>query len=534
MFDHNNLIDFDVETYATVDLKKVGSYAYAQHPDTDCLCVSWRFPGLKGKKGRWRQGDKPPQDLIEAYLSGTHLLSAHNVQFDAEILRYVLGPKYGWPWPGYEAFYCSMAAGCIAGLPGQLEKAAKFFGTTDKDVEGGKLMKRMCKPAPKIQSNSDPKRLHTRENLVRLAKYCDTDVAAEHHFMQHVPPLSDTEEQVWRTTWKMNRRGVLVDTKLAQRCIEIAEQVQDHYRAQLARQTKGKIETETQRIALGKWLHDRGVELPQSEAGNFSMAKEVVADLDIDSLDDEPREVLETYRTLNKSSLAKFHKMLATLSSDGRIHGMIAYAAASATGRWAGRGVQLQNMPRGMFEEQSEYDLAREIIMDGADADELELLYGSPMSVLASMIRPCLIAAPGHKLRVADYSAIEARGLVWLASDQSGLQTFLDGKDPYKVAAAVMYGITYDEVTPAQRKHGKVAELGAGYGMGWRNLKDYAKGMGIIMDDALAQHAVNSYRGQHNPVTRFWRRMDDAAKQAIKSPHIVLTVGRCAFRFNAS
>lgn len=456
------IVPFDIETYSTTNLKTSGSYAYFEDPNTDILCVCWKT--VKGQKMSWRPGAPPPEKLLAHVVQGGFLM-AHNVAFDAEGWLKILVPRYGWVWPGYEAFLDSMACACIVNLPAKLEIAAKMFPGPKKSVEGHKLMMKLCRPAAPIAKSTDPKRFHTPENIQGIVDYCHDDVSAEHGFTKHIGALSAFEERVWRATWSMNRRGVRIDIPLVNKCILMASQVRDHYRGELYALTKGAVDSETKRVPLGNFFEAHGVVLPLTEKGNKSMSKGNAHLIEWDDADEDGQEARRLYDLLNKSSLAKFHSMLSCVCEDGRIRGMFVYAGAGQTARWAGRLVQLQNLYRGMVEGQEAYDALR-ASMRAFDAHEMEFSYPDIMSAIATLIRTALIPAEGNKFIVADYSAIEGRVLAWLVREEHILQAYREGKRMYAVAAAVRFHCTYEQVMreraegdSAKDKQGKVMEL---------------------------------------------------------------------------
>lgn len=459
-------LDFDVETYSAADLRACGSYAYARHPSTLVLCAWWR-DSETGEFGAWREGDPPPDDLFSLIRQGRKVF-AHNVQFDAEIWRFVLAARCGWWWPGYDAFTDTQAVAQIYNLPGKLDHCARFVSGVGKSEDGRKLMLKLCKPARPIKASSDPRRLHTEENLLKLNDYCRKDVVAEHALISSIPYFAADEEAAWRATWRMNRRGVKIDRPFAQTLRAIADEVQEHYRTVLADATGGVVETEGQRTALGAWLVEHGARMPLTETGRPSFSKQTEHLVDLSQADDAAAHAYSLYQQLSNSSLSKLAKMLQVARpDDDRIRGAFRYAGAGMTGRWASQEVQLQNIYRGIFEGQAAYDACHQAIVEGASWQELELLYnGSALDVLSTMLRPCFVAGPGRRYEVADYSAIEGRVLAWMAGEDEVLAAYRAGKRMYAVDAAAIFRCTYEQVVAEKKagdsskdKIGKVANL---------------------------------------------------------------------------
>ena len=542
----HNYIHADIETYSEVDLKEAGLYVYHSHPSTDVLCAALRIdpPLGDGKIIRWRPGDRPPLAVFEAISRNGAKVLAHNCAFDAEGWRLILAEKYGWWWPGFDAFVDSMAAGQLVNLPGNLDRASRFFpGTTPKDTEGHDLMMKLCKPPNPLKAEKEgrvprnPKRLHTPEALDRLAKYCTIDIKAEADFYDKIPEMSQFEEDCWRATWSMNRHGVLVDVGLVQSCQEIASQVHERYRADLADLTGGMVTKETQRGPLAQFLSDNGLFLPlakdgkQHPHGNPSFNKNLAHLVDFTDANEAARAAYALYETLNNSSNTKLERIQHCLGYDDRIRGMFAFSGAGQTGRWAGRLVQLHNLPRGILEGAAQYEYLRNLIIEGTNVETLEVIYGHAMDAVSSMIRACLIAAPGHHLAVADYRSIEGRVLAWAAGEAEVIEAYRGGMDMYKVAASIIFNVPYDEVTAAMRKVGKVAELACGY-QGGRGAFLQMGGRKLGLTDERIDGIVKAWRTGRPRTTALWSAMNEAALNAMRHPKKRFEAGPFAFAYN--
>lgn len=516
---------FDIETYSEVDLKETGVYPYASHPSTEVLCLAYALDD-DPTVYTWRPGMPEPTLLLQSIMQGAYA-EAHNVAFDAAIWHEILHKRHGWLWPTYEAFADSMAAACIANLPANLDQAAKLFGNHEKNKAGTQLMRKMCKPARAIKASNDPKRLHTAENINGLIDYCKDDVKAERGFRRGIPDMSPFEVAVWRATWRMNRRGVNVDQPLVHRCIELAEQIQERQRAAMSRLTGGRADKETQRARLAEFLVEQGAVLPKSDKGNYVFGKKDWHAVNLEHASPVALQVLDLYKKLNKSSLSKFKKMLSCLCPDGRIRGMFMYSGAGQTGRWAGRDVQLQNLPRGVVEQLCDYQHLRETVLDG-DLEELEFLFGDPMSALATLIRVALIPKKGRKFLVADYSAIEGRVLAWLAGEKTIIKAYEEGKRLYAVVAAAIYGCSYEQVMAEKAagnskkdKDGKVGDLACGYQGGVGAIDTMG---GRDLPASLKRKIVTGWRDSHPMTVKLWRDIEKAATDAVRSPGLITTV----------
>lgn len=533
-------IDFDCETCSEVDLRDVGSYAYARDPSTDVLCCAWAFVGVdtKGAHCVWTPGKPPPVRLIDAISQGL-LVHAHNCQFDAEIWRWILAERHGWPWPGYEAFIDTQAIGQAYNLPGNLDLAAKFVGGRGKDTAGYELMLKMCKPAAITKNLKDPWRHHTRENLDRLLEYCQRDVEAEGVFVNRVPYFSVREERVWRATYDMNLRGVKVDYDLVDHLLTVSAGAQEHYRALLRDVTGGAVETESQRTRLGRWLVDNGARLPLTEKGRPSFSKDSAYLIDMSEADPCAVEAFDLYNQLNNSSLSKLTKMHKCRCPDGRVRGMFRYSGAGQTGRWAGQDVQLQNLPRGIVETLEAYETALDAVRGGATWQDLEFLYeGNALDICSTLIRCCIIAEDGYQFAVADYSAIEGRVLAWEAEEREVLQAYREGKRMYAVDAAAIFRCSYEQVMAEKAagdskkdKVGKVANLALGYqGSLGAFLKMGGRKLGL--DEARIAEIVTAWRENRAKTCNYWYDLQKAAQQALERPGRSIECGPVAFGCN--
>lgn len=534
------IYNFDLESFSDLDLRKCGSYAYARHHSTDVLCAAWR--GDDGSKGVWRPG--LPATLV--IRPGDEVHGYNIISFDAEMWRWVLHRKYGWVWPGYDVFRDTMSRAAYANLPGALGEVAIALGTKAKDAIGAKLMQRLCKPAHEVIGNDDPRRLHTAANLERLSLYCAEDVEAEAALSPHLPELPPDEVKAERITHTMNRRGWRVDLDLVRRLRELALIHGDVLRARMASASRGAVERETNLAAIAAFARSRGVAVGE---GRGSMDAEAVDGfLAQPDLDPDVRVVLDVRRQLGRSALAKLDRILTCVCDDQRVRGLIQYYGAHQTGRDAGRLVQIQNLPRGIFQGARSYADALATVRHGSPADAYDLLrmcYERPdvavTDVLSSLIRPCFIASEGRNLHVSDYSAIEGRVLAWLAGEERILDAYRRGLRLYCVAAAGIFNEPY-EVINANRgsdpryKHmdmvGKVVELACGYQGAIGAFKAMAGAYGLVLPDEQINQIVKAWRASRPLTVKFWYDCGDAAIEAVRNPGKIITVGRILFRFD--
>jgi DNA polymerase len=319
-----------------------------------------------------------------------------------------------------------MVAAAYGNLPNKLAEVAHALGTKDKDLIGSKLMQQLCKPAHTTAANNDPKRRHTPEALARLASYCATDVEAERALHPLLPTLPASELRLWQLDQTINRRGLYIDYPLVHRLRRVAQMVQELQREELREITNGTVEIETKLAALADFCRANGLAIP---TGKGAMDADAIdAYLLKSDLPTKVRRALEIRRALAKSSLSKLTRMDAARCEDGRLRGTLQFYGAHQTGRWAGRIIQPQNLPRGVFETVDDYMLGLNAVAladDQCAPEALSMCYGAKsMDVLSTLIRPCIRAAPGNVLVVADLSAIEARGLAWASGEEWRMEVF--------------------------------------------------------------------------------------------------------------
>jgi DNA polymerase len=534
---------FDAETYSEVDLKRVGSFYYARHPSTDVLCACW----ARGDEGTvaWTPGDR-----IQPAIGPDDTIVGYNIEsFDAEIWEHVLVRKYGWAMPRREQFLDAMHLAAYANLPGALGEVAKALGTHEKDAIGARLMMRLCRPAHEIATNNNPLRLHTPQNLAALVNYCREDVEAERALMPHLPPeLPGIERRVADATGRLNRRGIRVDLPLVHRLMDLAEFNTQNMREAMASATHGAITSETQLASITAYCRARGLAIPD---GKGSMDAEAVDGyLARPDLEPSVRLVLTTRRQLGRSALAKLPRLLGATCDDGRVRGLLQYYGAHQTGRWAGRIVQPQNLPRGVLQGAAEYQSALDVVRFETASEAFQLLgltYGDQQipDILASLIRPCLIAEPGQHLHVGDYSAIEGRVLAWLAGEEHVLQAYRDGLRLYCVAAAGIYGKTYEEINTRRKFDpeykamdmvGKVVELSCGFQGAVGAFNAMGAGYGLYLLEEQVKGIVKAWRASRPRTVNLWYDTEREAIRAIRNPGTVATVagGKVAFRSNGT
>jgi len=501
----------DAETRSRLDLTVVGASRYARHESTIPLCLGYKLPD--GTKKMWVEGEPPPQDLFDAIANGA-LVYAHNTLFERNLWEWIFVPRMGWPAVPVSQWRDSMAQGNAIGLPSKLEEALPAAGAHhEKDMQGHRIMLKLAKP--RRHSKHDKRDwFDDPEDFQKLYTYCMDDVIGEDELIERTYSLTPEELEVWQFDQEVNQRGTYVDRKAVLAALDLIEQIMYDNEAELEILTAGRITTAGQRDRILEYVAELGYPLPDMTADTVVLAlKKLAKNTKPNAL--IVRRILEIRQENGKSSTKKFVAMLDRLDEDDRIRGYLQYCGAFRTGRWAGRGVQIHNLPRGEFAKRApeivEMILAR-------DLDGLRREFGNPMSAISTAIRAMFMAAPGHELVCADYNAIEARGVFWLSNDKEGLNVFHSGRDPYKDMASTIFGVHYDKITDDQRFVGKQAILGLGYRMGWKKFMAQCESYGQPISEELAKRVVDTYRARFWRVVEFWDEIERAAINAIQYP----------------
>ena len=569
-----NKLTIDFESRSPVDLRKTNPWVYAEHPDTQIMCCALKandstpflfIPGevihLYDMVGASTEPSfgllGSPVDSISILLDKADIIEAHNLEFEMALWTHKMLPL-GFPdlreEPYFSKLRCSASVASQHALPRALGQVCKVLGTANqKDDAGHKLMLKMCKPRQprKAEKEADPdweSKLwwhEEPEQLLEQAKYCAQDVNTEHEVSEVLGELPPTELEVWRLDQKANWKGVRVDLDLARKMIAIRDENEEILAAEFRQITGFNV---TQVTNFAQWLQVR-IGRPVPSVDKAALDEMLGQGYEVD--DPDTHRALQLRQEYAKTSLKKLDAAINNTSEDGYMRSILMYHGAS-TGRWSGKGMQLQNLPsRGLIED---IEQCIEFIRLGVDAQTLGSLYPDLQLALSSCIRALLVASPGKRFYAADFSAIEGRVLAWLAGDAHIVKAYIDGLDMYKIAATTVYpdaryciehGHLVDTVTKEQRTVGKIPELAGGYQGGWRAYMAFAKTYGLTPSeeilDSLTDQDFKDWTGQaltmeeagyqkwFDPIVKAWRRsrpgtvrlwyeMEYCAKQAINNP----------------
>jgi DNA polymerase len=508
----------DFETVSKADLAKTGAFAYAQDKTTRVLCMAWCVAGGSAS-GVWQPGEPFPRLVITAAREGR--LVAHNATFEFAIWQYALRrdlPDLPDLSPG--RISCTMARAACAGYPLALADVAEAMGLeAQKDPAGKRLIQAARRHYERTGSAEPPP---------GMTAYALQDAKAEAELHRKLPPLPEREQRIYRLDAEINARGIGLDVASAEAIKRMVEAEAAEARAALTEITGGVVNSISEVVKMLAWLRGHGMpDLPDLRA-------ETVAKV----LKSPPKTARKTaLRVLGLradaagSAVKKIDAMLSCVGPDGRMRGLLQYYGAVATGRWAGRLVQPQNLPRPEMDVDPE-DFQR------LPREGIKAVYGSDLlSVAKSSLRRLLWAAPGKVLVRADLSAIEARLVFWLAGEEKALQLYREKADIYCEMASRVFNRPITKADKEERFVGKTLVLGCGYGMGYRKLQGTIEALGGgTVDDLTAEHYVGAYRKAWPRVVAAWCELEQAAARAYSSMGrpVEALAGRVAFRCDGS
>ena len=515
-----SLLSMDIECFSDVDLIKCGVYAYADSPAFEILLFAYSFDGGETQIIDLAQGEKLPAEVEDAIFDVSVTKTAYNANFERTCLSKYFG-RYIPP----ESWHCSAVQAAMLALPRSLEDVGRVLGLDEQKMKEGKeLIRYFCVPCKPTKANGGRTRnlpCHAPEKWELFKTYCKRDVDVEKSIRRklHNFPIPESEMELYRLDQRINDRGVLVDMGLVEQAIA-CERLHKEVVTKRAYELTG-LENPNSVAQLKGWLGDKGMEAE-------SLSKKAVADM-IAETDGEVEELLRLRLLMAKTSVKKYEAMERSVCSDGRVHGLLQFYGANRTGRFAGRLVQIQNLPQNHL---PDLELARDLVKQGRFED-IELLYDSTPNVLSELIRTAFIPKPGCRFVVADFSAIEARVLAWLSGEQWRLDVFTSHGKIYEASASSMFHVPMEEITKGSplRQKGKLAELGLGFGGASGALISMgALDMGLTEDELPP--LVAAWRKANPHITQFWWDVDAAAIKAVTEKQKT-KVGKIIFEYKS-
>lgn len=514
-------LSIDLETYSDIDLKKCGVYKYAESPNFEILLFAYSVDNGPVQVIDLAQGEDIPTEILAALTDETITKWAYNASFERICLSVWLRrnhPEYFQSYSILEdtvgdyldpsAWKCSRIWGAYMGLPLSLEGIGAVLKLSDQKMKEGKdLIKYFCVPCKATKVNGGRTRnlpSDAPDKWDVFKSYNKRDVEVELAIKEKLSkfPVPEFIWDEYHLDQEINDRGIGVDMQLVENAIDIDSKTKDYLMSRLV--TLTGLENPNSVQQMKTWLSDYGIE---TESLDKKAVKELLSDAD-----KKVSEVLECRQQLAKSSVKKYTAMQNMACDDNRARGCFMFYGANRSGRWAGRGIQLQNLPQNHM---SDLEEARNLVRDG-NFEALELLYDNVPGVLSELIRTAFVPKPGYKYIVADFSAIEARVLSFLAGEQWRIDVFKEGKDIYCASASQMFKVPVEKhgVNSHLRQKGKIAELALGYGGSVGALTSMgAIEMGLAEEEL--QPLVNAWRDSNQNITNLWWSVDSAVKQAI-------------------
>lgn len=495
-------LHIDIETYSDKLISKCGVYSYVDSEEFEILLFAYAIDEGEVKVIDLANGDTLPRDVIKAIKSEKVEKYAHNANFErvclSKYLKTNLEP---------EAWKCTMVWGASLGLPLSLEAMGQVLNIDKQKLfEGKNLIKLFCVPQQKRDFIGRANKDTNPGEWERFKEYCRRDVEAEMVIAKRLEnfPMPDREWELYCVDQRVNDKGVMIDKTLVAHAIECDELNQMKNR-QRAYEISG-LENPNSPLQLMEWLGSRGVEV---ETLRKDEVKGIIA-----QSDGEVKELMELRQEMAKTSVKKYETMKDSVCKDMRIRGLLQFYGANRTGRWAGRLVQVQNLPQNHI---ADLELARDLLRDG-NYEAIELLYPSTSKVLSELIRTAFIPKAKHKFMVADFSAIEARVIAWIAGEKWRLEVFETHGKIYEASAAQMFKVPVESIKKGDplRQKGKIAELALGYGGGVGALKAMgALNMGL--EEEELQPLVDAWRGANRNIVELWSAVGNAAVDVIKN-----------------
>ena len=510
----------DIETYSDVDLINCGVYKYTDSDNFEILLFAYSVDDEETKIVDLASGEKLPEEIMEMLLDDSVIKTAFNANFERTCLSRHLGVKLK-----PEAWRCTAVQAAMLALPLSLEGVGVVLGLDKQKMSEGKdLIRYFCSPCKPTKSNGGRTRNlpeDAPEKWELFKTYCIRDVDVEKQIRKKLwkYPIPEKEQQLYCLDQRINDRGIMVDRNLVNHAIACDLLYKET--ATKRAYELSELENPNSVSQLKGWLTEKGIEVD-------SLAKATVEEL-VDKTEGDVQEMLKLRLAMSKTSVKKYEAIDRSVCRESRVHGLLQFFGANRTGRWAGRLVQIHNLPQNHI---SDLELARGLVAEGR-YDDVEMLYESIPNVLSELIRTAFVAKPGSRFIISDFSAIEARVLAWLAGEQWRIEVFQTHGKIYEASASAMFHVPIEEITKTSplRQKGKISELALGYGgsVGAMTAMGALK-MGLSEEELPS--LVTTWRNANPHITQFWWEVDEAAVKAVrdKKPS---RVGRVAFEYSS-
>lgn len=510
----------DIETYSDVDLINCGVYKYTDSDNFEILLFAYSVDDEETKIVDLASGEELPEEIVEMLLDDSVIKTAFNANFERTCLSRHLGVKLK-----PEAWRCTAVQAAMLALPLSLEGVGVVLGLDKQKMsEGKELIRYFCSPCKATKSNGGRTRNlpeNAPEKWELFKTYCIRDVDVEKQIRKKLwkYPIPEKEQQLYCLDQRINDRGIMVDRNLVNHAIACDLLYKET--ATKRAYELSELENPNSVSQLKGWLTEKGIEVD-------SLAKATVEELVVKT-EGDVQEMLKLRLAMSKTSVKKYEAIDRSVCKENRVHGLLQFFGANRTGRWAGRLVQIHNLPQNHI---SDLELARGLVSDGR-YDDVEMLYESTSNVLSELIRTAFVAKPGSRFIISDFSAIEARVLAWLAGEQWRIEVFQTHGKIYEASASAMFHVPIEEITKTSplRQKGKISELALGYGGSVGALTAMgALKMGLSEEELPS--LVTTWRNANPHITKFWWAVDEAAVKAVrdKKPS---RVGRVAFEYSS-
>lgn len=496
----------DVETYSSVDIKESGAYKYIESPDFEILIIGYALNDNPVKIVDLAQGEEMPEEFEEALLDPDCVKVAHNAVFERLSFK-----RIGYNVPA-EQWYCTSVKAAYCGLPLSLDGVSKALNLTDKKLDTGKaLIKYFSYPCKATRVNGMRTRNypeHAPEKWEMYKEYNKYDVLAEREIFKRLEAyiIPDIERKMYVLDQNINDRGILVDMELAESAIAV-DNTYTSILTQHAQQLTG-LENPNSPVQIRQWIEKT------TGCVVMSLSKETMPDLMKEFVDyPDVIELLNIRKKLSKTSIKKYYAMLNCAMKDHRVRGTFQFYGANRTGRWAGRLLQLQNLSKNHI---SRIEVPREMIR-ACDWESVEMMYDDVADILSQLVRTALIASPGKVFSVADFSAIEARVISWLANEKWRMDVFRGDGKIYEATGAKMFNVPISAITKGSvlRDKSKISELALGYEGSLGALKRMG-GERMGLSDTEMMSLVRKWRMANPAIVDMWKEIDEASKEAVR------------------